>query len=219
MGALEIRLLGGFQLRRDGEPLPPIPTRHGRSIMAYLVLNRDRAHTRDLLIGTFWPDTAESRGRRRLSQALWQIRSTVGDEDCIITNGDAVRFNPDVDFWLDVDDFEWTIEQAAPGGRERGRSETDLLAAAVDLYRGDLLAGFYDDWLFADQERLRQRYLGALDRLSDLAMARGHYDQALETAHRVVRAEPLREEAHRRIMRISVLLGRHTDAIQQYERC
>ena len=38
-------------------------------------------------------------------------------------------------------------------------------------------------------------------------------------AHRVARHDPLREEAHRRIMRIAVLLGRHTDAIRQYERC
>ncbi|MFH2072251.1 MAG: tetratricopeptide repeat protein [Actinomycetota bacterium] len=219
MGALEIRLLGGFQLRRDGMALPPIPTRPARSVMAYLVLNRDRAHTRDLLIGTFWPDMAESRGRRRLSQALWQIRSTVGEEDCLLTNGDSVRFNPDIHFWLDVDEFEWTIEQAAPGAPDRGRTEADLLGSAVELYRGDLLAGIYDDWLFPDQERLRQRFLGALGRLADLAMARGDYDQALEVAHQVARHEPMREETHRRIMRIAVLLGRHTDAIRQYERC
>ena len=103
MGALEIRLLGGFQLRRDGKTLPPIPTRPARSVMAYLVLNRDRAHTRDLLIGTFWPDMPETRGRRRLSQALWQIRSTVGDEGCIVTNGDAVRFETSADARVELE--------------------------------------------------------------------------------------------------------------------
>jgi len=150
---------------------------------------------------------------------LWQIRSTVDDEECLITRGDSVRFSPDTDFWLDVDEFEWTIEQASPGAPERGRSETDLLSGAIELYRGDLLAGFYDDWLFSDQERLRQRFLGTLGRLADLAMARGDYDQALEIAHQVARSDLLSEEAHRRIMRIAVLLGRHTDAIRQYERC
>ncbi|MCB2223515.1 MAG: AAA family ATPase [Actinobacteria bacterium] len=219
MGALELRLLGGFQLRRDGEVLPPMPSRAARSLMAYLVLHRDRAHTRALLIGTFWPDMAESRGRRRLSHALWQIRTAVGDEDCLVTPGDSVRFDPDTDFWLDVDEFEWTLEQASPGSPDAGRAEADLLARAVDLYRGHLLAGFYDDWLFPDQDRLRLRYLGALGRLTDLAMARGDYDHALTHAQQMAQTDPLSEEAHRKIMRIAVLLGRHSDAIRQYERC
>jgi len=219
MGTLEISLLGGFQLRRDDQPLPPIPSRTARSLMAFLVINRDRAHTRDLIIGTFWPDMAESRGRRRLSQALWQIRTTVGEEDCLITPGDSVRFNPDTDFWLDVDEFEWTIEQPSPKAVDGRAQEAELLQHAIALYRGELLAGFYDDWLFPDQERLRQCFLGTLDRLADLAMVRGDYDAALSLARSIVQHAPLREEAHRKVMRIAVLLGRHTDAIRQFERC
>jgi len=219
MGTLEISLLGGFQLRRDDQPLPPIPSRSARSLMAFLVINRDRAHTRDLIIGTFWPDMAESRGRRRLSQALWQIRTTVGEEDCLITPGDSVRFNPDTDFWFDVDEFEWTIEQPSPKTGDGRAKEAELLQHAIALYRGELLAGFYDDWLFPDQERLRQCFLVALDRLTDLAMVRGDYDTALSLARSTVQHAPLREEAHRKVMRISVLLGRHTDAIRQFDRC
>ena len=47
MGTLEISLLGGFQLRRDGALLEPIASRAGRSLLAYLVMNRERPHTRD----------------------------------------------------------------------------------------------------------------------------------------------------------------------------
>ena len=70
-------------------------------------------------------------------------------------------------------------------GRSRGAPEgagarPTCSAPPVDLYRGDLLAGFYDDWLFPDQERLRERFLATLGRLADLVMARGDYDQALD---------------------------------------
>jgi DNA-binding SARP family transcriptional activator len=218
VGTLEILLLGGFQLRRDGSMLDPIPLRAARSLFAYLILNRDRAHTRDLLAGLFWGDMPDSRARRRLSQALWQIQNVIGDE-YLKTTAESVRFEPDAAFWLDADEFEWTVEQTAPAAVASRSEEADLLARAVDLYRGDLLAGFYDDWMIPHQERLRERFLGVLERLCDLTMARGDYENALIRARLLAQHDPMREEAHRRVMRVAVLLGRHNEAIRQYERC
>ncbi len=220
MGTLEIRLLGGFELGRDGRVLDPLPLRAARSLFAYLVLNRERAHTRDLLAGTFWPDFDDSRARRRLSQALWQVQTSIGEEDgerYLIGTPDTVRFNPDASFWLDVDAFEdaLTQEEAAGSRQEEGAH----LARAVELYRGDLLAGFYDDWLFPEQDRLRSRFLGALERLVDIAMAKGDHEAAFVTARRLAQEDEFDEEAHRRVMRIAVLLGRHNDAIRQFEEC
>ena len=224
MGTLEISLLGGFQLRRDGSPLEPVALRAGRSLLAYLVLNRERAHTRDLLAGTFWPDLPDARARRRLSQALWQVqaRLTPGEDPrrrLLATTADTVGINPGADFWLDVDEFEWTLEQAAPAAAASRAQEADLLGAAVRLYRGDLLEGVYDDWATPDRERLRERFLKALERLADLTMSRGDYETALTHARRLAQHDPMREEAHQRVMRLAVLLGRHTDAIRQYELC
>ena len=224
MGTLEISLLGGFQLRRDGALLEPIALRAGRSLLAYLVMNRERPHTRDLLAGTFWPDLPDARARRRLSQALWQVqaRITHGEDPqrrLLATTGDTVGINPGADFWLDVDEFEWTLEQAAPAAVTSRSQEADLLAAAVRLYRGDLLEGMYDDWAVPDRERLSERFLGALERLTDLVMSRGDYETALIHARHLAQLAPMREEAHQRVMRLAVLLGRHNDAIRQYELC
>ena len=94
-----------------------------------------------------------------------------------------------------------------------------MLAAAVRLYRGDLLEGVYDDWAVPDRERLRERFLSALERLTDLIMGRGDYETALIHARRLAQHDPMREEAHQRVMRLAVLLGRHNDAIRQYELC
>ncbi|HEX9977584.1 MAG TPA: BTAD domain-containing putative transcriptional regulator, partial [Acidimicrobiia bacterium] len=220
MGTLEIRLLGGLELGRDGRVLDQLPLRAARSLFAYLVLNRERAHTRDLLAGTFWPDFDESRARRRLSQALWQVQNTIGEDDAdryLIGTPDTVRFNPDASFWLDVDEFEKALDQEEAAGSRA--EEGEHLARAVELYRGDLLAGFYDDWLFPDQDRLRSRFLGALERLVDIAMAKGDYETALVQARRLAQEDEFDEEAHRRVMRIAVLLGRHNDAIRQFEEC
>src|SRR3972149_10992668 len=113
MSGLEIRLLGGFELVREGRRLEQWPLRAARSLFAYLVLNRERPHTRDLLAGTFWPEFDESRARRRLSQALWQIHTTLGEEEgerYLIGGADTVRFDPEADFTLDVDEFEGALD-------------------------------------------------------------------------------------------------------------
>ena len=220
MATLRIRLLGGFQLERDGQVLEQLPLRAARSLFAYLVLNRERPHTRDLLAGTFWSDFDETRARRRLSQALWQIQTTIGEEGgerYLIGAPDTVRFNADADFDLDVDRFE-ALLRASEEAEDRA-GETTALTTAVDLYRGDLLAGFYDDWLFPDQDRLRTAFVGALERLTDLARSRGDYETALVHARRLAQEDEFDEEAHRRVMRIAVLLGRHNEAIRQFEEC
>jgi DNA-binding SARP family transcriptional activator/predicted ATPase len=220
MDTLEICLLGGFLLRRGGAPLEQMPSRLARSLFAYLVTNRERAHTRDLLAGTFWPDMPDSTARRRLSQALWHIRRSTGhsrETPILLSTTDTVRFHPNADFWLDVDEFEWTLEQATPAAVASRSEEADLLEAAVTLYRGDFLAGYFEDWLMPDQDRLRQRMLGALERLTELTMSRGQYEEALIHARRLVQHDPLREEAHQKVMRLAVLLGRHIGAIRQYE--
>ncbi len=87
------------------------------------------------------------------------------------------------------------------------------------LYRGDLLEGVYDDWALPERERLRERFLRALGRLADLTMSRGDYEAALGHARRLAQHDPMREEAHQRVMRLAVLLGRHNEAIRQYELC
>ena len=220
MARLEICLLGGFELGREGRILDPLPLRAARSLLAYLVLNRERAHTRDLLAGTLWPDFDESRARRRLSQALWQIRTTIGEDNgdrYLIGTPDTVRFNPAAEFVLDVEEFEGNLHAAAQS--ESRPDEADALQAAIDLYRGDLLAGFYDDWLLPEQDRLHSRFLGALERLTELAQGRGDFEVALVTARRLAQEDEFDEESHRRVMRLAVLLGRHNEAIRQFEEC
>jgi DNA-binding SARP family transcriptional activator/biotin operon repressor len=222
---LQIRLLGGLLIESEGRILPQIPSRPGRSLFAFLVLNRDRHLSRDLLAGMFWPDMADNQARRRLSQALWQIQtlfSAAGVEDSfLVTTPTAIRFNPGADYRLDVEAFESAVEplKDAPGG-DGGR---DTIAAglteAIELYRGDLLAGMYDEWVQVEQQRLRQMFYRALSHLATFHKSRGEFEDALGYARRLALLEPLREETHRDVMRLCLLAGRPNEALLQYEVC
>jgi DNA-binding SARP family transcriptional activator/predicted ATPase len=223
--SLQIRLLGGLLLESGGRTLPRIPSRPGRSLFAYLVLNRDREIARDRLTGLFWPDMPDSQARRRLSQALWQVQTLLSEAGLtgtyIQAGANTVRFNPSSDYWLDVEDFEAATVAVKEAIAGEGVSATELsrLSEAVELYRGDLLSGFYDDWLLVDQQRLRQIYFGALRNLATIHKSRGEFEDALAYSRRLALLDPLNEEAHRDVMRLCLLAGRPNDALLQYEVC
>ncbi len=224
MEPLQIHLFGGFLLTRGGVSLPPIASRAGRSLFAHLVMSRDRPLQRDLLAGTFWPDLPEGRARRRLSHTLWQIQDVVNTDSVshLDVTADTLSFKVSTPYWLDVEEFDRNYEGPVRSGtdkRHHDRLEADRLRRVVDLYRGDFLAGYFDDWVLIEQDHYRQRYLTALGRLVDATKANGAYVDALAFARRLTHHDPLNEEAHREVMRLSYLLGRTTDAIEQYERC
>src|SRR5262249_51504874 len=70
---LEVRLLGQFEVRRDGEPIP-LPSRAAQSLLASLALNAGIAHRREKLAGLLWPDSDEENARSNLRHALWRLR-------------------------------------------------------------------------------------------------------------------------------------------------
>jgi DNA-binding SARP family transcriptional activator len=220
---LRIRMFGGLTLEAGGEPLPPIASRTARSLLAYLVAHRHTAPTRDLLAGMFWPDMVESQARRRLSHALWQIQSVLSEaadlDGYIEVSPTTIRFNGDAGAWVDADVFEAAVALVKRDD-ETDRAETlDRLVGAVRLYTGDFLAGFYDDWIGIEQERLRQSLFMALNHIVRLSKSWGDFDQALLYARRLALLDPLHEEAHREVMRLCYLMGRPNEALAQYERC
>jgi DNA-binding SARP family transcriptional activator len=212
MTTLHIRLFGGLLLQRDQQTLPAPTPQKAALLLAYLLTAHNRTHPRALLAGLFWGDQDERRARRNLSDALWRIRTLLEpDRDAaapvLLFEGDTVRFNPDAHVVHDVRAFEDLL---------RDPQDVERQARAADLYRGDLLVGYYDDWVLLERERLRQMYLGCLTRLVSAYKAQGAWDEAVAAAGRLVQADPYQEDATRDLMRLYYRLGRRDRALQQF---
>ncbi|GGI05961.1 BTAD domain-containing putative transcriptional regulator [Egicoccus halophilus] len=224
MAVLEVLLLGGFQLRLDGESLAPLPSRAARSLFAHLLIHRGSPQPRERLAAAFWPDLPGARGRRRLSHTLWQIQDAFaevpGGWDHLRATSDTIAVDGDAPCRIDVEDFEGELDRARELRDTLGAVDgIAVLQRAVERYRGDFLAGHYDEWVLVEQQRLAQRHLDALGDLVALTRSVGAYDEALVYARRLTHQDPLREDAHREVMRLCTLLGRTSDALRQYERC
>ena len=223
MGTLHIRLFGGLSLQREGCPLPSFATQKARGLFAFLVFHRERPYPRDVLMGHFWGDRPESVARKCLRTDIWRVRQVVEPGEgaaCIQVLGDQVGFDPASDHWLDVDEFERKLESVPEGaGAPLSEEQARVLADAAGLYRGDLLEGVYDDWCLFERERLRLRYLGALERLARHHQDRGDWREASVVAQRLLSHDPLREHVHRDLMRCHAHLGDRPAALRQYEHC
>ena len=209
MPELRLFLLGPLDIRHDGQVVFKPPTQKSQSLLAYLALHRRQPQPRDRLADLFWGDRPERKARRSLTTALWHIRRCLPDEDLLLADVHAVQFDPGAGLWLDVAEFESLL----------ARPEPSRLRAAVALYRGDFMAGFYDDWVLNERYRLETLFAEALACLMLHLEAAGDHEEALAVGRRLLERDPLREDAHRLAMRALCRLGRRNAALEQYLRC
>lgn len=84
---------------------------------------------------------------------------------------------------------------------------------------GELLPDWYDDWLVIERERFRQARLHALEALCGALSSKRRYAKAIEVGLVAVASEPLRESAHRAVIRVHIAEGNISEALRQYEVC
>jgi len=214
LDALRIRLFGPLEVQAGDKYLPLPASPAARSALAYLIHCNHDTVPRDRLLGMLWPERPEAAARRALSHALWQIRDALGPANHRLeTEQDTLRFKLQDRDWVDVARFH-ALLRAGPAA-ETG-AEIERLRSAVQLYRADFLEQNYDDWVLLEREQLREQVLAALERLLALYKQEGGYNKALLCALRLVDADPLREAAHRELMRLYYLLERPRAALRQY---
>lgn len=226
LSRLEVRVLGGFEVWHGDQPVDDFESQKVRALLAYLILNRDSAQSREHLAGLLWPEKDNDTARRNLRQAVYNLRMTLPHDDTssppIVTSHHNVQFNPETDYWLDVEAFETGVRR----GLSSGGVDALHLVGISELYRGDFLAGFYvsdspdfEHWLVYEQERLREMAIQTLRRLVEYCLASGAYAQGIRYARRLLEIDSLFEEAHRNLMRLYALSGRRGQALAQYESC
>jgi predicted ATPase/DNA-binding SARP family transcriptional activator/Tfp pilus assembly protein PilF len=234
MASLHINLLASFQVRINGRSVNDFPTDKARALLAYLVVERQRAHRRETLAHLLWPEQPDQRARQNLRQALSSLRQLLHDGPdtdipFLLIDRHQVQFNPAANLWLDVAAFT-TLADTCERHRHRARHLClpclQRLETLADLYVGDFLAGFFltgsvpfEEWALLKREWLHCRAIESLTELADFYERRGDYAAARHLAQRQVQMEPWREESHRQLMRLLAEDGQRSAALAQYKAC
>jgi DNA-binding SARP family transcriptional activator len=221
---IRISLFGQLQINpgeRDVVRFPPSKEHH---LLSYLLLNRERPHSRSVLAGLFWGDNPEAQARKCLRTSLWRLRRALEADSgsrgtYLLAQRDQVCFNTRSPYWLDVEEFERCVGSVRPtiqGLDDRG---VKLLTRAVKLYCADLLEGCYEDWCLLERDRLRELLLQALRMLADHYMTTHAHEKAIYVGQRILRHDPLFEPGHRVLMFSYWLAGDRGAALRQYQFC
>ena len=208
----------------------PFKIRKVVALLAYLTLGSDRAHSRDKLMGLFWSDLPEKAARNNLRVALTRATKGLGENAVpwLVSDRQTVQFNPEADIWLDVRVFEQalqTTKRHVHKDRARCPGCCETLQTVADLYGGDFLEGFYlegcyafEEWQFSVRERLQLEAVNAFADVADYLESQGEVAKAEDYTRRQLGLEPLREDAHRRLMRLLSYQGKRSAAVEHFER-
>lgn len=213
-GVIELRLLGALSLiGSDGKELPTVLRQPKRlALLAYLVVASPRGfHRRDTLLTLFWPERDTEHARAALSDALYDLRRTLGG-GVIVSRGDEEVALAGSGCWCDA----VAVEDAVEAGR---------LEEAIYLYRGEFLAGFhlsdapeFDRWLDGVRVRLRERAKQAASVLADQEAAAGRPAVAVRWARHAVGLSPYEENGLRQLVALLDRMGSRAEAVLEYER-
>ncbi|HSE16509.1 MAG TPA: BTAD domain-containing putative transcriptional regulator [Pyrinomonadaceae bacterium] len=225
MPGLRFRLFGKFTAHHDAGLLKGIEASKDQELLSYLLIHRDRPHSREALATLLWGDTSTEKSKKYLRQALWHLHAALNsnsgnDTDVLMVDHDWLSLNPRSNLWTDVSDFEHAFTAAeGVAGRQLGPEKAQALRDAVTLYSDDLLPGSYQDWILFERERLQNMYLLMLDKLIVYLQFHGEYEVAQGYGTTILRYDPARERTHRQLMHLYSLAGDRTAALRQFDRC
>ena len=202
---VRLTLLGGFELRRGNAPI--LLAAGPQRVVAFVALHL-RPLRRGYVSGSLWPNATEARAAASLRSAMWRIQRHL---PLLTTIGDQVALASGVQIDL----------REASAAAQTLVDVRDLDGVGVDrsLLTLELLPGWYDDWVLIERERWRQARLHALEVRCEMLAEAGRFGEALEVGLEALATDPLRESAHRALVRVHLAEGNVAEARRQYRLC
>src|SRR5437588_5944871 len=166
---LALHLFGPFEVRLHGQPLPRLRSRKGQWLLALLTLRQGRGVERSWIAGTLWPDSPEPQALAGLRNSLTDLRRALGPE--------AHRLRSPTPHSLSLN-LEGAMADVVIFDAAIARDDVPSLKQAAALYRGPLLEGCVEEWIFPERQVRQQAYLTALETLAAQALSAGDWAAA-----------------------------------------
>lgn len=208
---LTIHLLNQIKFEQDGRLLESLMVPKLQLLLGYLIINHDRAVSRDHLAQIMWPDRTESTGRNNLRRLLHRVRQQLP--------------NADKHIQATSHSLSWLMS---------GGSRIDLVAyeAALTNYENpagiqlivqnappQFMPGMTEDWVIEFEDKLKQLWRQGLEMTADLCVVKHQISGAVDAVSRLLDESPLNENIYRRLMRLHMQHDNRPAAVMVYYRC
>jgi DNA-binding SARP family transcriptional activator/predicted ATPase len=224
MSNLQIDLLGSPHLTLDDKPIP-INTARAIPLLAFLAIT-GKSQPREVLANLLWPESTQKQALAALRTTLWRIKAARLDEWVMLSRNE-IGLNYQKNISIDVVNFKRLLDKCNTHGHPQSQIClycTPVLTEAVELYRGEFMAGFdiskaptFDDWRMEQSVSLQILHLSALERLVKCHRTFGDFNLAIHYARIWINYDHINEDAHYQLMQLYSITGQRTAGITLYK--
>lgn len=208
---LTIHLLNQIKFEQDGKLLESLMVPKLQLLLGYLIINRDKAVSRDHLAQTMWPDRPESSGRNNLRRLLHRVRQQLPNADAYIrSTSHSLSWVGSADVYIDIVEYESILTNF---------DKPKAIQTLVQNPPPAFMPGMTEDWVIEGEERLRQMWRNGLELTADLCVVKHQIDGAVEAVSRLLDENPLNENIYRRLMQLYMQIDNRPAAVMVYYRC
>jgi predicted ATPase/DNA-binding SARP family transcriptional activator len=214
----KLQLFGRPALVGKEQKIVHFPTQQVVLLLAYLATHNQQNTSREQLTELLWQDVEPNAGRNRFKQTLSSLRRLLesGEQSTsslLWADRMHVRLPPE-SITTDVTEFRQALHEYEQ--TTDPQTQLLLLNRAIELYQGEFLTGYYEDWVLQKRQHLQEDFTHALIERITLSEQRRMWHQALEDIHTLLALDPLNEDSFLVLMRFYQSVGRPVEALRQY---
>ena len=225
MATIEMKMLGGFEILVDGQPVLAQlnQSRKATSLVQYLVLQRGAPVPHKVLIDVLWSGERSGNPDMALRAILHRFRSMIAQEkvaaleNCILTSRGSYRWNPELTTRVDVFRLEDLAEEACSAPDEA--ASLACYEQMEQLYGGRLLPlSASEPWVESLAMHLHAQYRTAMLALLEHYHARKDSERLVALCESGLQKNPRVERLYLELIIALEDLGRHSEAQQVADR-
>ncbi len=198
-------------------------TKRARDIFCYIATSKHRRVDKEVLIDDFWGAEDFAAIEKNFHPTISHIRKALNSkqsfkQNFIVFRDGAYQLNPELIYSIDTEEFETAVAEA-----ENAKKENDTetfrqnLEKANELYRGEFMAGIYENWAEERRNYYSEQHSRVLNALAKIAFTDKSWSNALRFSNQILQKDPYREDAHRLIMKIHAVQGKRSAVVEQFE--
>jgi len=217
---LQVSLLGEQVMTTDGRAGLRAPSARSAALVAFLAAHAGSPQARQRIAGLFWPESADAQALTNLRRELHHLRQLLGSEPSLVVTSRDLCWRDTATCRVDLRVFD--LERTAALAAAAAGDDAEILArgtAALEVYKGDLLPGQYEDWLIEARSGLDRQCADLCDLLGAARARAGDLAGAAAAARRRIQLQPLEEAGYRALMLFQADLGDRAGAVSTYHHC
>jgi len=223
---LTVKVLGPIEIYRDAaKPFAADAwtTRRARDIFCYIATSKHRRVPKEVLIEAFWPDQDMATVEKNFHPTISHIRKALNSkqtlkQNFVVFRDGAYQLNPELSYSIDSEEFEHLVAEAEKAKREKNAERFRAsLEAAYRLYRGEFMAGIYEDWAAERRQFYSEQAARVISALAKLSLSERRWADALKFGAEALRDDPFREDMHRLTMKALAAQGKPAAVKKHFE--